>query len=200
MDRGIAPITPLRETTAVKRGDHHAPTCEHGEWTFAGADRKRQATRWRCPTGRCTPASRRVKADRVHPLIPRETPRFRALYKQRGAVEREFGRLTHDWALAPLRTRGIDRVRLHADLTILTKLACALARTRAVPLAASTRRLVALASGAGAVLPATGRPVPAAPRNEMLRRCNSATRSYGSTTSRGPSTSTSRHLASNVGS
>jgi hypothetical protein len=41
-----------------------------------------------------------------------------------------------NWALLPLRVRGLDRVRLHADLTILAKLACALARARAVPLAA----------------------------------------------------------------
>jgi hypothetical protein len=32
--------------------------------------------------------------------------------------------------------RGLDRVRLHADLTILAKLACALATTRALSLAA----------------------------------------------------------------
>ena len=37
MDRGIYPVTPLRETYAVKRGDHKPPRCEHGEWTFAGA-------------------------------------------------------------------------------------------------------------------------------------------------------------------
>ena len=49
-------------------------------------------------------------------------------------VEREFGRLKHEWALLPLRVRGIERVRLHADLTILAKLACALAR--GAPLAA----------------------------------------------------------------
>jgi hypothetical protein len=30
----------------------------------------------------------------------------------------------------------LDRVRLHADLTILAKLACTLAKARAVPLAA----------------------------------------------------------------
>jgi Transposase DDE domain len=71
-----------------------------------------------------------------HPLIPRETPRFRKLYKDRGAVEREFGRLKHEWALLPLRVRGLDRVRLHADLTILAKLASALAGARAVPHAA----------------------------------------------------------------
>jgi hypothetical protein len=36
----------------------------------------------------------------------------------------------------PLRECGIERVRLHADLTILAKLSCALARARAMPLAA----------------------------------------------------------------
>jgi len=57
-------------------------------------------------------------------------------YLDRGSVEREFGRLKHEWALAPLRVRGLDRVQLHADLTILAKLASALARSRAVALAA----------------------------------------------------------------
>jgi hypothetical protein len=52
------------------------------------------------------------------------------------AVERQFGRLKKEWALVPLRVRGLDRVALHADLTILATLACALARARAVPLAA----------------------------------------------------------------
>lgn len=136
MDRGVYPVTPLRETPAVKRGDHKPPACNHGEWTFAGADYKRRATKWRCPTSECTPASTWIKADRLHPLIPRETERSRKLYRSRGAVEREFGRLKHEWALSPLRVRGIERVRLHADLTILAKLACALARARTVPLAA----------------------------------------------------------------
>jgi hypothetical protein len=133
MDRSICPVTPLRETPAVKRGEQDAPTCEHGDWTFAGADYKRRATKWRCPTGECQPASHWVKADRLHPLIPRESERSRKLYRSRGAVEREFGRLKHEWALLPLRVRGLERVRLHADLTILAKLATALARTRAVP-------------------------------------------------------------------
>ncbi|MEJ7788230.1 MAG: transposase, partial [Solirubrobacteraceae bacterium] len=136
MDRDIAPVTPLRKTPAVVRGDHHAPCCEHGEWTFAGADYKRKATKWRCPTGECQPASVWVKADRLHPLIPRHTERSRKLYSSRGAIEREFGRLKHEWALLPLRVRGLDRVRLHADLTILAKLTCALAKARAIPLAA----------------------------------------------------------------
>jgi hypothetical protein len=134
--RGIRPIIPLRQTTGVKRGDHKPPRCEHGEWRFAGSDSKRQASKWRCPTGECKPASVWIKADRLHPLLPRETPRWSKLYKGRAAVEREFGRLKNDWALAPLRVRGIDRVRLHADLTILAKLACALARARTVALVA----------------------------------------------------------------
>jgi Transposase DDE domain len=88
------------------------------------------------PTGECKPASVWVKATRIHPLIPRDTDRWRKLYRRRASVEREFGRLKHEWALLPWRVRGIEKVRLHADLTILAKLACALARARAVPLAA----------------------------------------------------------------
>jgi hypothetical protein len=88
--------------------------------------------------GECQPASVWVKTDRLHPLIPRTTERSRKLYCSRGAVERAFGRLKHEWAMLPLRVRGLDRVRLHADLTILAKLTIALARARAraVPLAA----------------------------------------------------------------
>jgi len=35
MDRGVSPVTALRKTERVKRGEHKPPTCEHGEWTFA---------------------------------------------------------------------------------------------------------------------------------------------------------------------
>ena len=62
--------------------------------------------------------------------------RWKSLYRRRAAVEREFGRFKNEWSLAPLRVRRSERVRLHADLTILAKLSCALARARAVPLAA----------------------------------------------------------------
>lgn len=133
-DRGIAPVVPLRQTPAVKRGEHKPPCCEHGEWKFAGADKKRDATKWRCPTGECKPASMWIKADRLHPLIPRETTRWKGLYRRRASVERAFGRLKNEWALAPLRVRRIERVRLHADLTILSQLATSLnvARGQAV--------------------------------------------------------------------
>jgi transposase len=135
-DRDVRPIIPLTKSPGVKRGDHYTPTCEHGAWRFAGADYKRKATKWRCPTAECAPASVWIKAERMFLMIPRDTRRFAALYRRRSAVEREFGRLKHEWALAPLRVRGLDRVRLHADLTILAKLACTLARARAIPLAA----------------------------------------------------------------
>ncbi len=130
-ERDCLPLIPLRATPDVKRGDDQPPCCEHGAWTFAGADRKRGATKWRCPTGDCRPASTWLGASRLHPLVPRESRRWKAGYRKRAAVEREFGRLKHEWGLGPLRVRGLGRVRLHADLTILTKLACALARLRA---------------------------------------------------------------------
>ncbi|HEY6706214.1 MAG TPA: transposase [Actinomycetota bacterium] len=88
------------------------------------------------PTGECSPASRWIGASRLHTLIPRGTARWKKLYRLRGSVERENGRLKNEWALLPLRVRRIERVRLHADLTILARLATALAKARAVPPAA----------------------------------------------------------------
>jgi transposase, IS5 family len=135
-ERDIRPVICLKQTARVKRGDHKPPKCEHGEWRFAGADYDRKATKWRCPTGECKPASVWVKADRLHPLIPRETLRWKGLYRGRASVERAFGRSKNEWGLAPLRVRRIERVRLHADLTILAQLSGVLSRERAVALAA----------------------------------------------------------------
>jgi hypothetical protein len=134
--RKIRPVISLSQSLRVKRGEHLPPTCGHGEWTFAGADDKRQATKWRCPTGACKPASLWRPYSRLHPPIPHDSERWWGFYRQRGAVERGFGSLKNEHGLAPLRVRRIGRVRLHADLTILTTLAAALARARAVPLAA----------------------------------------------------------------
>jgi transposase, IS5 family len=140
MERDCLPLIPLRQTAAVKNGEHEPPTCSHGVWKFAGSDRKRGASKWRCPTGECKPASTWIAADRLHTLIPRSTKRWKAAYRKRAAVEREFGRLKNQWGLKPLRVRGLDRVRLHADLTILTKLACALSRVRAATAAPTLSR------------------------------------------------------------
>ena len=60
-------------------------------WKFAGTDANRGAAKYRCPSGECSPASVWVKADRLHTLVPRETPRWKTIYRQRAAVEREFG-------------------------------------------------------------------------------------------------------------
>jgi hypothetical protein len=86
---------------------------------------ERKASKWRWPTGGCKPGSKWIKAGRLHTLIPRTTDRWRKLYRGRAAVEREFGRLKHEWSLLPLRVKRIERVRRHADLTILAKLASA---------------------------------------------------------------------------
>jgi len=87
--------------------------------------------RWRKPE-----RINRRKRNLIWTLIPRDTRRWGDLYRGRGAVEREFGRLKHEYGLAPLRVRGIERVALHADLVMLARLSQALARARAVALAA----------------------------------------------------------------
>jgi Transposase DDE domain/Transposase domain (DUF772) len=163
-ERDCEAVVPLRATIAVKRGDHLPPSCEHGTWKFAGADRRRGASKWRCPTGECSPASTWIKADRLHPLMPRESARWKAAYRRRAAVEREFGRLKHEWALGPLRVRGLERVRLHADLTILTRLGCALVRARAdaaPPAARKARRPARRPAPAASRASASGGPTPA---------------------------------------
>lgn len=125
--RGIRPVIALKDVTA-RIGKQKPPTCEHGTWTFGGADDGRQATKWRCPTGGCQPKSVWRPYSRLHPPIPHGTARHKALYRKRTGVERDFGRLKNEWAMLPLRVRGLDRVRLHVDLTMLALLGNALLR------------------------------------------------------------------------
>lgn len=63
-----------------------------------------------------------TKGPRLSRFLPRSTGRWKALYKGRGAVERAFNYLKHEWAMLPLRIRGLAKVTLHVDLTILAKL------------------------------------------------------------------------------
>jgi hypothetical protein len=79
-------------------------------------------------------------ADNVIPLTGRiqpDTPikrgsnQWATLYRRRTSVERESGRLRHEYGLAFLRVRGIERVRLHADLAVCARLALALSRVTA---------------------------------------------------------------------
>ena len=51
----------------------------------------------------------RSAAVLLNPRIQRHTQEYRDLYRRRVAVEREFGRLKTDYALAPLRVRGLAR-------------------------------------------------------------------------------------------
>ena len=125
--RDCRPIIAQIQARNARTADD-VPTCEHGRWTFAGADFKRKRTKWRCPSGECEPKSVWLKADRRNPLIPRTTKRWRDLYRGRAAVEREFGRLKHEYGLTPLRVRGLGRVALHVDLCVLARIALALAR------------------------------------------------------------------------
>ena len=64
----------------------------------------------------------------------------------RSSVERQFGRLKDGYGVAFLRVRGIERVRLHADLTMLARLS---QRSRRRESAA--RRLTALPGAFGLV-------------------------------------------------
>jgi hypothetical protein len=68
--RGARPIIPLRQTIEVKQGKGKPPSREQGECTFAGADVKRQVTKWPCPTGECQPASTWLKTGRMRTLVP----------------------------------------------------------------------------------------------------------------------------------
>jgi hypothetical protein len=68
--------------------------------------------------------------SRAAPVIPRQSQRFRDLYRGRSAVERAFGDLKHGYGLAPLRVRGLKRVALHANLVMLGRLGQALSRAR----------------------------------------------------------------------
>ena len=73
---------------------------------------------------------------RLFPRIPRNTPEFKRLYRGRGAVEREFAFLKRDRGLMAFRARGQERVALHADLTILARLAQVLNNARMAPVTA----------------------------------------------------------------
>jgi hypothetical protein len=79
-----------------------------------------------------------LRRARIQPDTPikRGTSLWSDVYRRRTSVEREFGRLKHDYGLAFFRVRGIERVRLHADLVMFARLALALNRARDVRKAA----------------------------------------------------------------
>jgi tetrahydromethanopterin S-methyltransferase subunit E len=63
--------------------------------------------------------------------------RVAAIVGALAAIAGAAGDLKHNYGLAPLRVRGLERVALHADLTMLARLGQAVVRSReVVPLAA----------------------------------------------------------------
>ncbi len=63
--------------------------------------------------------------------LPRTTRRWKRLYKRRTSVERAFRSLKHSRLLNQHQYRGLDKVRLHASLSLLTYCATMLARVQA---------------------------------------------------------------------
>ncbi len=75
-----------------------------------------------------------LRKGRPIPLspIPYGSAEWKRLYRGRAAVERAFSLLKHEYGLAPLRVRGLERVQLHADLVMLARLSQTLSRARNV--------------------------------------------------------------------
>ncbi len=85
-------------------------------------------------TDRCTTSDYGlvVKLDmrddpRRYVPVPRETPQWHRLYKQRSGVERVNSRLKDNLILDELRVRGMDKVKVRVGLNVLVMLAIAVA-------------------------------------------------------------------------
>lgn len=76
------------------------------------------------------------RGSRLFPRIARHTDEFRKLYRRRALIEKEFAHCKREHGLAVLRVRGLERVQLHVELTMLARLALAAHRSEAVALAA----------------------------------------------------------------
>jgi hypothetical protein len=79
-----------------------------------------------------------LRKGRPIPLspIPYGSAEWKRRYGSPGAVERGFSALKNEYGLTPLRVRGLERVGLHADLTMLARLSQGLVRARSVRLVA----------------------------------------------------------------
>ncbi len=103
-DRDVLPIIPLRETPAVKAGKAGPPTYEHGVLALRRVGLQARGVEVALSHGRVL-AREPVGCRRPPPpaRASRGSPVAQA-HRGRAAVEREFGRLKHEWALAPLRS------------------------------------------------------------------------------------------------
>jgi hypothetical protein len=142
-ERDIRPIIALPKQRRAKNDESDlaaiwrvgAPhVCMHGPWEYVSTDYQRGATKWRCPTGECSPKTKWVKASRLHPLIPRRTKKWKRLYGHgRAAIEGFNSKAKERHALNDLRSRGIVRATRHMDMCIIAMMARELALARAGP-------------------------------------------------------------------
>jgi hypothetical protein len=145
---GAAPIIPLvphgQESPAGITNLQGTALCPLGQpMVYWGRDG--HWLKYRCPKalgqpgcsprpghGPCSPSPYGlvVKLDYRHnlrhtPPIPRETRKWRRLYRRRTAVERVFSRLKSHLLLDALRVRGLAKVRVRVTLSTLVLLAAA---------------------------------------------------------------------------
>ena len=149
--RGAVPVIPLN-----LGGEQAPPGVTNAQGTPLGPKgealvywgRDGGVTKWRCPaalgkqacdryTGakgtRCSlsPYGLVLKLPlaqdwRRHTPLPRETKKWRRLYRRRTAVERVIGRLKGHLLLDALRVRGLPKVRVRLTLSLVVMLAAAL--------------------------------------------------------------------------
>ena len=144
---GAAPIIPIREWPEAQLPDicnaKGTPTCSCGlAMVYWGRDGK--YLKYRCPQavgkGKCTSRSRCTASPygyvlklpimqdpRRHPPVPRETKKWKRLYKLRTAIERVNSRVKGLLGLEHISVRGIAKVTIRASLSLLVMLAAAVA-------------------------------------------------------------------------
>ena len=88
---------PLRAAGSRRPGSRRSRPARGHPWRPGGAAR---------PAGASQPAG--GLGQRLHTLIPLGTARWKKLYCQCGAVERENGQRQNEWALLPLRVRRLN--------------------------------------------------------------------------------------------
>lgn len=142
---GAAPIIPIREREGEQLPDicnaKGTPTCSCGQdMVYWGRDGN--YLKYRCPQvlgkGVCTARSPctasaygyvlklSIKQDpRRHPPVPRETKKWKRLYKLRTAVERVNSRVKDLLGLSHITLRGIAKVTVRSSLSLLVMLAAA---------------------------------------------------------------------------
>lgn len=142
---GAAPIIPIRERDDMQQPDicngKGTPTCSCGlNMAFCGRDGK--YLKYRCPDAvgkakcqsrfRCTDSAYGyvlklpiMQDPRRHPPVPRETKKWRRLYKLRTSVERVNSRVKGLLGLDRITLRGIAKVTVRSLLSLLVMLAAA---------------------------------------------------------------------------